>query len=248
MTIWLDRVETGSGSYPLADLSAAQLIADPNPATAPGVPAPPAVWLQLQGGTSVTLVPAYAADAWKILDVIYTYRSDLRNTLPPPPDLGARVGQAGASFFSDPSNERIFAGVAHLSIFFLPIVLPLILWLVLKDKLRYASDQAKQALWFHILYPVALLALFLLVGVVTAVIVILTGALGLAVTPGSVSQGSPLPLLPVFSIGGILGAAVFFIFWIGILALSIGSIILAITGAIRAFDGRPFHYPFLGRI
>ena len=248
MTIWLDRVETGSAAYPLADLSAAKLIADPAPATAARVPAPAAVWLQLRSGATVTLVPAYAADAWKILDVIYVYRPDLRSTLPPSPDPGTRVGQAGQSFFSDPSNERIFAGVAHLSIFFLPIVLPLVLWLALKDKLQYASDQAKQALWFHILYPVTVLALFLLLGVLTAVIVVVTGAVGVAGSAGSVSQGSPLPLLPAVSLGGILGAALFFIFWIGVIALSIGSIILAITGAIRSFDGRPFHYPFLGRM
>jgi uncharacterized Tic20 family protein len=248
MTIWPDRIETGAGSYPLADLSAAQLIADPNPGVAPGAPAPPAVWLKVQSGSSVTLVPAYSADAWKILDVIYSYRPDLRSALPPPPDLGTRAGQAGQSFFTDPSNERIFAGVAHLSIFFLPIVLPLILWLALKDKLQYASDQAKQALWFHILYPVTVLALFLLVAVLTAVIVVVTGALGVAGSAGSASQGSPLPLLPALSIGGLLGAVLFFIFWIGIIALSIGSVVLAITGAIRCFDGKPFHYPFLGRI
>jgi len=248
MTIWQDRVETGLTSYPLVDLSVAKLIADPSLTASPGVSAPPAVWLQLQSGASATLVPAYPADAWKILDVIYSYRPDLRTTLPPSPDLGARVSQAGQNFFTDPNNERIFAGVAHLSIFFLPIVLPLVLWLGLKDKLQYASDQAKQALWFHILYPVALLALFLLLGVVAVLIVIVTSAFGLASAGGSISQGSPLPLIPVISIGGIFGVVAFFIFWIGAFALTISSIFLAITGAIKAFDGRPFHYPFLGRI
>src|SRR5215469_4805210 len=81
MTIWQDRLEAGASSYLLADLSAAQLIADPSPGTAPGTPAPPAVWLKVQSGSSVTLVPAYAADAWKILDVIYSYRPDLRGAL-----------------------------------------------------------------------------------------------------------------------------------------------------------------------
>src|SRR5262249_48990495 len=86
MTVWPDRVEAGLGTYPLAELSAAKLIADPIPSPSPGVPAPPAVWLQMRTGTSVTLSPAYSNDAWRILDAVYNLRPDLRTTLPPSPD------------------------------------------------------------------------------------------------------------------------------------------------------------------
>jgi uncharacterized Tic20 family protein len=167
--------------------------------------------------------------------------------LPPNPDLGARLGGSVQGFFSDPSSEKVIAGIAHLSIFFLPIVLPLVLWLTLKDKLPYASNQSKQALWFHILAPLTFLAFFAVVALLGVVLTLAAGALGIAGV-ASTSGGSPLPLLPAAGIGGIFGILLLFLFWIGAVGLSIGSVALAIIGAIQAFDGKPFHYPFLGRI
>jgi uncharacterized Tic20 family protein len=199
------------------------------------------VSLNLSNGQAVVLPPVRSADAWPVLESIYTLRPDLRVTLPPIPV------QTGRNFFDDPANEKIFAGVAHLSMFFLPIVLPLVIWLAEKDRLPYASEQGKQAFWFHIIFPVAFFAFFAAIGILSVILVIVTGA-GIAGSAASSSSGSPGPLLPFIGVGGVLGVVLFALFWIGTLVYSIGGIVLAIYGAIRGFEGKPFHYPFLGRI
>ncbi len=225
----------------------ATLIANPSISAAPGTFTGAAVYLELRSGKSLTLVPTNYTDSWRVLEALYTVRPELRTTLPPIPDLGARLGGSVQGFFSDPGSEKVVAGIAHLSIFFLPIVLPLVLWLALKDSLPYASHQAKQALWFHILTPLAFLVFFALTALLVVVVTLAAGALGIAGVASS-SGGSPLPLLPIAGVGGIFGILLFFLFWIGAVGLSIGSIVLAIVGAIQGFEGKPFHYPFLGRI
>jgi uncharacterized Tic20 family protein len=196
----------------------------------------------------VVLVPSRSGDAWPVLEAIYSLRPEMRVTLPPNPDPAVRVGQSARNFVDDPGNEKIFAGVAHLSMFFLPIVLPLVIWLAEKDRLPYASEQGKQAFWFHIIYPVAFFVLFAGFGIVGVILTIVAGLLGIAGTAASASSGSPAPLLPFIGVGGIVGVVLFFLFWIAALVLSIGGIALAINGAIKGFEGKPFHYPFLGRI
>ncbi len=242
-----DRIEVGQDSYPVIDLVSATLIANPTISAAPGTFSGAAVYLGLRSGKGLTLIPTNYTDSWRVLEALYAVRPDLRTTLPPNPDLGARLGGSVQGFFSDPGSEKVIAGIAHLSIFFLPIVLPLVLWLTLKDSLPYASRQAKQALWFHILAPLAFLAFFVLVALLGVVLTLAAGALGIAGVATS-SGGSPLPLLPIAGVGGIVGILFIFLFWIGAVGLSIGSIVLAIMGAIQAFEGKPFHYPFLGRI
>jgi uncharacterized Tic20 family protein len=252
LNVWPDRVEAGSAVYRVADLIRATLVADPSsPPPAPGSYSPPppaAVSLQVSSSQTVVLPPVRSGDAWAVLEAIYSLRPDLRITLPPNPDLAVRMGQSARSFFDDPANEKIFAGVAHLSMFFLPIVLPLVIWLAEKDRLPYASEQGKQAFWFHILFPVVFFVLFAGIGIVSVILTIIAGVLGIAGTAASAGTGSPAPFLPFIGVGGILGIVVFFLFWIGALVLGIGGIALAINGAIKGFEGKPFHYPFLGRI
>src|SRR5215469_9913972 len=233
LSVWPDRVEAGSAIYRIADLARATLIADPAyPPPPPGsyqsYP-PAAVSLQVSSGPTAVLPPARSGDAWPALEAIYSLRPDLRVTLPPNPDLAMRGGQPGRSFFDDPANEKIFAGVAHLSIFFLPIVLPLVIWLAQKDRLTYASEQGKQAFWFHILYPLAFFVLFIGLGVVSLILTIIAGALGIA----SANSGSPAPFVPFIGVGGIVGVLLFLLFWLAALALAIGGIVLAINGAIK---------------
>jgi uncharacterized Tic20 family protein len=250
LRVWPDRVEAGFAVYRIADLSQATLVADPTyPPPPPGfyqAYPPAAVSLHVSNSQAVVLPPARSGDAWPVLEAIYSVRPELRVTLPPNPDPAMRAGQPGPSFFDDPANEKIFAGVAHLSIFFLPIVLPLVIWLAQKDRLPYASEQGKQAFWFHILYPLAFFVLLVGIGIVSVILTIIAGALGIAGT--TASTGAPAPFLPFIGVGGIVGILLFLLFWLAALALTIGGIVLAIIGAIKGFEGRPFHYPFLDRI
>jgi uncharacterized Tic20 family protein len=252
LNVWPDRVEAGSAVYQITDLTQARLVADPSfPPPAPGAysaPPPAAVSLHVSSSQTVVLPPVRSGDAWPVLEAIYSVRPDLRVTLPPNPELSARMSQSGPSFFDDPANEKVFAGVAHLSMFFLPIVLPLVIWLAEKDRLPYASEQGKQAFWFHILYPLAFFVLFAGIAIVSVILTIIAGVLGVAGTAASANSGSPAPLLPFIGVGGILGIVLFFLFWVAVLVLTIGGIAFAINGAIKGFEGKPFHYPFLGRI
>ena len=242
-----DRIEAGPESYPVADLAGATLTANPAISPTPGTFTGAAVHLVLRSGTTLTLVPTNYTDSWRVLEALYTLRPDLRTTLPPVPDLGARIGRSAQGFFSDPGSEKVIGGIAHLSIFFLPFVLPLVLWLALKDSMPYASHQSKQAFWFHVLVSAGSLVFFALLVLLGVVVTVAAGALGIAGAASS-SGGSPLPLLPAAGVGGIFGILLFILFWFGALALSIGSIVMAIMAAIQAFEGKPFHYPFLGRV
>jgi uncharacterized Tic20 family protein len=248
LSVRSDRVEVGPDSYPVADLTSARLVANPAISPTPGMFTGAAVYLGLRSGKTLTLVPTNHSDSWRVLETLYTLRPELRTTLPPVPDLGARIGGSMQGFFSDPGSEKIIGGIAHLSIFFLPFILPLVLWLALKDSMPYASHQSKQAFWFHVLVSVGSLVFFAIVAVLFLVVALVTGALGIAGAASASSGGSPLPLLPVAGVGGIFGIVFIILFWLGALALSISSIVLAIMAAIRAFEGKPFHYPFLGRI
>lgn len=60
-------------------------------------------------------------------------------------------------------DEKLLGAVCHFSIFFLPIVLPLIVWLIEKDKKDFSPFvvfQAKQAL----LYQLTVFVLFIGIG------------------------------------------------------------------------------------
>src|SRR5215813_2146029 len=58
-----------------------------------------------------------------------------------------------------PDSERTMAGIAHLSVFFAPLILPLILWLVARDTQPYGAQQSKQAFFFHLIFTVLIVAI-----------------------------------------------------------------------------------------
>jgi uncharacterized Tic20 family protein len=248
LSIWPDHFQVEQESYPVADLTSATLIANPNIPPAPGTFTGAAVHIGLVNGKTLTLIPSNYADSWRVLQTIYTVRPELTTTLPPVPDLGARLGGSVQGFMSDPGSQKVIAGIAHLSIFFLPFILPLVLWLALNESMPYASHQSKQAFWYHVLVSAGSLAFFAVLVLLGLAATLVAGALGIAGAAASANGGSPLPWLPFAGVGGIVGVLFVFLFWIGTLALSISSIVLAIMGAVQAFEGKPFHYPFLGRI
>lgn len=152
---------------------------------------------------------------------------------PPPPGYGYGYYPPSATAHPSgiPDSERILAGFCHLSVFFAPLILPLVVWLAAKNSSPYASHQGKQAFFFHLIYGV--------VGVVIAVVIFFTVFAGLFGAVGPRSDPGPA------SVGAFAGL---FLLWGLIAVLSLFDIGFSIYGAVQAFQGRPFHYPLLGGI
>ncbi|MEZ5461559.1 DUF4870 domain-containing protein [Dokdonella sp.] len=97
----------------------------------------------------------------------------------PQPDPGEVVAPVG--------DERTWALIGHLSAFSAFIVTglgcvlgPLIVWLIKRDTLPFAGDQAKEALNFNITVLLAGLALWIVTIVTLGIGLLLTVPLGLA--------------------------------------------------------------------
>jgi len=150
---------------------------------------------------------------------------------PPPPGYGYGYYPPSATAHPSgiPDSERILAGFCHLSVFFAPLIMPLVVWLAARNSSPYASHQGKQAFFFHLLVSA--------VGLFVALPVFLIFVLGFAGATASRRPGlTALPILG-FTCG-----------WLLIVALALAQIGFGIYGAVQAFQGRPFHYPLLGGI
>jgi hypothetical protein len=224
LEIWPDRVVANGHTYAMASLTGA------GPATAPGAspgaPAVPALGLRGSDGAWTVYAPADPPDVERALQAIYTYRPDLRAvaTESRPGYLAPRTAQ-GASAVT--REQALLACIAHLSIFFAPFIVPLVIWLALQPTAPYAAYQAKQALVFHL--ATAALSSLLLFGL----FLVFFGSL-----LGSAATGDPRVLVP-----GFLAVPLLIIIGVAIGAFVLG---FSIYAAVRTFQGEPFHYPLLG--
>ncbi len=131
-------------------------------------------------------------------------------------------------------DDTLLAGLSHLSIFILGVILPLIIFLLNRDKPRpYLTYQSLQALVWQ-------LASFVLLIVFSCCWVLLyVGLFPVAILTdgGSGTAGATTGLM----------AALLFCFMglFGIVLL--GYYGVAVAGAVRAFQGKPFTYPLVGR-
>lgn len=132
------------------------------------------------------------------------------------------------------------AGLAHLSIFFGAIIVPLILWLVNRGKAPYAAEQSKQAFFFH----VALWVIEMLFIIPATIIYFASFATMFSTLPSATDPTQPPPI-PVFPIAAF---SVVFILYGALFVVSIVAIVFGVIGAVHAFKGEPFHYPLMGRI
>jgi uncharacterized Tic20 family protein len=148
---------------------------------------------------------------------------------PPPPGMGYPPPYSAAPLPRSSSNETLLAGISHLSVFFAPVILPLIVWLTTRQSSPYASQQAKQAFVFHLFFSA--IALVAGIGVYAAFIS--------SIFSFSPDLSSNVPALPF---------AGFFVVWGGLGLLSLVNIVYSIVGAVHAFQGKPFHYPLLGNL
>ena len=126
-------------------------------------------------------------------------------------------------------SDRVLAGIAHLSVFFAPLLLPLIIWLALQPSAPYPARQGKQAFFFHLAIAAASFALVLALGLLAVLLL----ALGVA-------SNSPGAVVPAVLLVPIIGLAV--------VALAVVMLGYSIYGAIQTFQGLPFSYPFMSRL
>jgi uncharacterized Tic20 family protein len=234
LTLWPDRVATATSVFPLAHVIGVVLVADPLAPLLPnGLPVP-AVQLRLASGQAPVFTPADPPDAYRLLDSIYTRRPDLRWAPPPPsPFPPVFPPPSGANpHWSPPGYARednTLAGLAHLSVFFAPLILPLIVWLTQRNTSHYAAQQGKQAFFWHLLIGAIEVPLVLIpyVAFLAGLSNRQIGSAGFASDPFAFLGSFLLPLC----LAGLLGLL---------------NIIFSIIGAVRAFRGEAFHYPLLG--
>lgn len=83
------------------------------------------------------------------------------------------------------SDDRLLGAIAHLSIFFLAILLPIVLWAINKDKpgKEWLARQAKQALVYQIAVIVGSIALMVALFILTMFTMGIGGLLGMVVFP-----------------------------------------------------------------
>lgn len=157
------------------------------------------------------------------------------------PGAGFGQGRAGGmpqmgQWLRSSSNEPLLAGLAHLSSFFAPLIVPLLIWLLTPATMPYASRQGKQAFFFHLIFSAlaGVLALLLFVSF------FFLGAFSLTAISSDGTNSLPGAFL-VYPIW-------FFVFFGLILTISLVGQGFAIYAAIQTFQGKPFSYPFLGRL
>ncbi|HEX9035958.1 MAG TPA: DUF4870 domain-containing protein [Ktedonobacterales bacterium] len=240
-----DALTIGETTLPLRALVSATLVADTSVPVAPGMPPAPAVALRLGDGTNYYLTPVEQADAMRLLQAIQAARPDLPPPGYAPPQPGPVYGYAppqpgpgyappppGWSPYGPAEGDRTLAGICHLSVFFAPIILPLIVWLAMRQSHPYASQQAKQAFWFH-----------LFMGVLSFIAVIVIQGIFLASFFAQIATASPSnpPSSMDFASLGVLFALYPVIIVVGLL-----NAIFSVIAAVKAFKGEPYYYPLLG--
>lgn len=126
-------------------------------------------------------------------------------------------------------SDRVLAGLAHLSVFFAPLLVPLVIWLALQPSAPYPARQGKQAFFFHLAIVGAMVALVLVLGLIAVLLLTL-----------GVASNAPGAVLPAVVLVPIIGLAV----------VVLGFVMLgySVYGAILSFQGLPFSYPFMSRL
>lgn len=249
LSMWPDRLETAGVSYPLADIAWAGLVNDP--ASPQGAQPLPAVAWRMANGQYASVTPADPPHAWQILEALYTQRPDLRTPLPPPapsvahpggwgpppPQYGYSSAYAGSGYAPPQSNDNqtVMAGLAHLSILFGAPWVALILWLVNRGKLPFAADNARRAFFYQLAYLVIVL-------VATGIFFVVYFG---QIFPQLMSASYTTP----YSSYNFMSFYGFILIFDGVLlVVQIVAIIFGVIGAVKAFQGKTYHYPLMGRV
>jgi uncharacterized Tic20 family protein len=130
-------------------------------------------------------------------------------------------------------DEKMLALFSHLSLFLGGIILPIIFWATNRDKSKFVTFHALQALWFHIAY-IAVLLVFIF----AFVIILIIGGIGMGALAGATGGGKEMPVLMIIFIVA---------FYIGLFAIIFGSIGYSIYMGIKSYKGEMVMYPFIGK-
>jgi len=90
----------------------------------------------------------------------------------PPPSGYVPPAYPGAEPPLSPSDERLWALLAHLSIFVLSLIGPILILVILGKRSAFVADQSKEALNFHITVLIASFVGFLLCFVVVGFVLL----------------------------------------------------------------------------
>ncbi len=131
------------------------------------------------------------------------------------------------------SDERLMATLAHV----LGPIVALIIWATQKDKSRFVRFQAMQAIAFD----VGIIVVFFLLGGCLAMIVFGATFLGMAgaVAASGNDNGLSGLLGMLFGLIPLGGFCIIFLLAFGVLAARI-------IAAVRVYQGKNYHYPWLG--
>ncbi len=134
-------------------------------------------------------------------------------------------------------DESLLAGIAHL----FGWLAALIIWVVQKDKSRFVRFQAVQSMAYDLL---VFIITSIIAGVLTVLIfgLLMLGVIDLAVlgTQGNPSSETVRTVIAAMGAAPILLACIF-----GPLSLAI--LTGRVIAAVQTFQGKNFHYPWLGR-
>lgn len=251
-----DTLTVGQRQIPLNTVVSAGLVADISVPVPPGMPPTPGVSLSLIDGSTLAFTPVEQLDCWRLLHMLAVAQPKLSSPLPPPPgQTGPTMGYGGyggpsygyppPTGFPPPmgyppypggyavsESDKTLAGICHLSFFFAPVILPLIIWLAMRNTQPYASSQAKQAFVFHLFFTV------LSVGAYIGLQVFFISSV-FSMNPQTPPDPTTFGAGFFLALFGVYGA---------IAILGIINLVFSIIGAIQGFQGRPFHYPLLGKM
>lgn len=127
-------------------------------------------------------------------------------------------------------DEKMLGMFAHLSMFFGSLIIPLIFWLVNKDKSKFTTFHSLQALFFHIAYTAVLVLLVIFVAIA-----------GMAA--GLIKPGHSVP--PEM---GALQIIIILALGVMVIGFIFASVALAVINAISAYKGGMKKYPLIGNI
>jgi uncharacterized Tic20 family protein len=136
------------------------------------------------------------------------------------------------------SDEGLMAAISH----FFGLLIALIVWATQKDRSPYVRFQALQAMAFDLLVSVVI---FLVVDcLITLVFAILAVGVGDIVLIGSSNNPSAEPIRVLVS----LMTAIPFLIPCVIIPVAGAIFIARLVATIQTFQGKDFHYPWLGAL
>jgi uncharacterized Tic20 family protein len=95
--------------------------------------------------------------------------------------LSTPPGYAGAEAPLSASDERLWATLAHLSIFAFALIAPILILVILGKRSAFVTDQAKEALNFHITVFLASVVSVILILVIVGFFLLLAIGVGAVV-------------------------------------------------------------------